>query len=33
MYYLIAKKNISTGKLVLWTIVVTIILSAFNILA
>ncbi len=33
MYYLVSKKNMSTGKLVLWTIVVAIFLSAFNILA
>lgn len=33
MYYLVSKKNMSTGKLVLWTIVVTIFLSAFNIIA
>ena len=33
MYWLVAKKNVTTGKLVLGTIIVTVALSAFNILA
>lgn len=33
MYWLVAKKNVTTGKLVLGTIIVTVLLSAVNILA